>query len=173
MGYQTVFFGAVNIEPALNDNEVEYLEAFSQSRRMHRTKGPLYVGGTGILSQGFNDGDILDHNHPDPDQPGLWCQWVPANDGQDLEWDGGEKFYNSAEWMKYLVENLLAPSAREYVDAHLAEDPRLKDFTCNHVVDGEIRAEGEDSEDRWYLVVEDNVVKVANAVISYVEARPI
>lgn len=172
MGYTTDFEGYVTIDPPLNEHEVSFLRDFCNTRRMNRRNGPLFVGGTGMAGQD-HDADILDYNNPHPDQPGLWCQWVPTGDGTTLGWDGGGNFYHAAEWMKYLVENLLAPSARFYLDKHASEDERLAHFTADHTVNGEIFAQGEDSDDRWVLVVEDNVVKTAQAQVSYTDARPI
>lgn len=176
MGYTTDFTGSVTIEPKLNPAEISYLNDFAKTRRVDRTGGPLYVGHdvpgyTDDFGQGEGTDLILNGNQPHKDQPGLWNQWVPTESGTEIEWDGGEKFYNAAEWMKYLVENLLAPSARPYLDAHMGEDPRLEFFTANHVVNGEIEAQGEDYNDRWALVVKDNAVAVAEAVVTYQSPR--
>lgn len=163
IGYTTDFYGSVQIVPPLNDHEIGFLEDFRSSRRMNRTKGPLFVKGDGGFGQG-HDEDILDYNSPHPDQPGLWCQWF-SEGGADIEWDGGEKFYNAAEWMEYLVTNLFAPSARGYIADHIDEDERLRYFTCDHVINGEIEAQGEDHGDRWTLVVRNNQVRVGDTVV--------
>ena len=172
MGYTSYFSGTVTIEPPLNEDEIAYLKDFAITRRRHRKNGPLFIGNTKNYGQGAAD-DILNNNSPDPDQPGLWCQWAPSDDGTKLEWDEGEKFYYSAEWMKYIVENLLAPSAVDYLIDHGNEDPRLVNFTCGHTCNGEIEVEGEESNDRWKLIVEDNVVKVSEASLIYGEATAI
>lgn len=174
MGYTTDFEGSVTIEPPLNKHEVSFLEDLNQSRRMNRTRGPLFVKGSdGTFGAGQgHDGDIINYNDPDPDQPGLWCQWMPLEDGSGIEWDGGEKFYNSAEWMAYLVKNLLAPSAVSYIAAHADEDERLRFFTCDHVVNGTIQAQGEDNEDRWDLVVTDNKTTVVGYEFTAIQSDP-
>ena len=172
MGYTTDFSGSVAVEPPLNAAEIAFLTEFAETRRMHRRNGPLYAQNDGDFGQS-DPGDVIDGNRPHPDQPGLWCQWVPVDDGHAIEWDGGEKFYESAAWMKYIVEKLLAPSARRYIDAHLSDDIRLAAFTCDHVVNGRIEAQGEDSSDQWVLIVENNIVKVAEAVISFTNAQEI
>jgi hypothetical protein len=158
MGYTTDFSGTVTIDPPLNEDEISFLEDFNRTRRMHRSGGPLFVKSDGPCGQGSGPDTVLDGNRPDPDQPGLWCQWVPDEyadpPGSELGWDGGEKFYNAAEWMEYIVNKLLSPAARAYVDAHLNEDERLKSFTCDHKVDGVIEAEGEEPGDLWKIVVE-------------------
>lgn len=172
MGYTTEFDGYVSVSPPLNPAEVSFLTDLANTRRMHRTEGPLFVTATGFAGQDRTD-TILDYNSPDPDQPGLWCQWEPSDSGTTIQWDGGEKFYAAAEWMKYLVTNLFAPTAREYVTQHAHEDPRLEHFTCDHTVNGFIDAQGEEPDDRWRLIVRDNVVMIALAEVAFLEPEPI
>lgn len=172
MGYTTTFDGCVTVDPPLNDAERAFLEDLAATRRMKRTKGPLFVGGSGFKGQDHED-DVIDANTPPDNQPGLWLQWVPAPDGEQIEWDGEEKFYNAELWMKYLVENLLAPSAREYITAHQGEDDRLASFTCDHVLNGEIFAEGEEPGDRWKLIVQDNKVLIATVRAGYGEPEQV
>lgn len=164
MGYTTEFSGEIEIEPPLNDFEVGFLQDFSNTRRMNRTNGPLFVRSQGFRGQD-DAPDIVDYNSPPKDQPGLRCHWITNTFGDFLEWDGGEKFYSSEEWMEYLIDNLFSPEAKEYVTAHIDEDPRLKNFTFDHVFNGVIDAQGEDPEDMWKLVVEDNKVRVRHAKI--------
>lgn len=84
-------------------------------------------------------------------QPGLWCQWVISDDGKALEWDGGEKFYNYIEWLKYLINRFFEPWGKK--------------------LNGEIYWEGEDSDDRGIIVVKDNVVKIKIAEITFKEVE--
>jgi hypothetical protein len=160
MGYTTDFQGTINIEPPLNESERAYLNKFAETRRMDRENGPYFVGGTEDFGQG-RDSDIQNYNAPPADQPGLWCQWVPTDDGAGLEWDGGEKFYDSPEWMTYLIENFLKPNAR----ASHSNDPQFADFSFDHICNGIIEAQGEDPDDRWRLVVDNNNVRVQAAKI--------
>lgn len=162
MGYTTEFEGHVTIEPPLNEHEVSFLKDLADTRRMNRTRGPLFVKGTDAYGQG-HDPDIIEYNNSHPDQPGLWCQWVPVDDGT-IEWDGSEKFYKAEEWMAYLAL-LLGEHGRSYVRDHLDEDDRLQYFTNDHVVNGVIDAQGEEAADRWRLVVQDNVVTRQSARI--------
>lgn len=161
MGYTTTFKGQVTIEPPLNAAEISYLRAFAATRHMDRAKGPYYVGA--------DDGDVHDGNRPPAEQPGLWCQWVPTEDGAAIVWDGGEKFYCADEWMRYLIDHFLAPDAeaarRTNRTPIAADNPsmwdldvRFQQFTFNHVLNGRIKAQGEEARDRWDLVVYDNVV---------------
>lgn len=162
MGYTTEFEGHVTIEPPLNEHEVSFLKDLAETRRMNRTRGPLFVKGTGYAGQG-RDEDVIDFNSPHPDQPGLWCQWEPVDDGT-IEWNGAEKFYASEEWMGYIAI-LLGRGGQSYVRDHIDEDDRLQYFTNDHVLNGVIDAQGEEAADRWRLVVEDNVVTRQSARI--------
>lgn len=148
MGYTTEFQGSIKVEPPLNSQEINFLKKFSGTRRMNRANGPYYVDGTGFAGQG-RDPDIIDFNVPPAGQPGLWCQWVPTEDGTAIEWDGGEKFYDAKDWMQYIIDHFIgsAPVAE-------AVFPFLQGHTCN----GEIKAQGEEMDDRWKLIVQNNVV---------------
>lgn len=189
MGYTTDFSGTIMLDPPLNEHELSFLEDFNKTRRMIRTKGPLFVKGSGSFGQGADD-DIIDYNRANGErphsfqkhdrffeeggQPGLWCQWVPTDDGDGLAWDEGEKFYNAAEWMKYLITKLLhGDEARAYVNLHILEDERLAHFTFDHVANGTIEADGEDGDDHWAIVVKDSVVMVAEAELTYNAPRAI
>jgi hypothetical protein len=173
-GYTTDFTGQVTITPPLNEHEASYLADFAYSRRMEREEGPYYAKNDGNFGQTSTPG-VRNYNGPPAGQPGLWCQWIPGQSyatGEDnaaLEWDGGEKFYNAAEWMAYLIDHFLKPAcaaACNLSDA-IKQDERFAHFTFDHVLNGEIFAIGEDPDDRWKIVVENNVVKTANAVITY------
>lgn len=153
MGYTTEFDGKVEIVPPLNEAEIQFLKKFSGTRRMLREKGPYYVDGGGFAGQD-HEPDIFDYNEPPDGQPSLWCQWVPAEDGNFIEWDGNEKFYCAKEWMEYIIDHFLKPEciARE----------QLPFLQANHVVNGVIIAQGEDDDDRWALFVLDNAVTTIN-----------
>ena len=110
---------------------------------MKRNLGPEY----GVEGEYFVDGDdyginegpgIIEHNSPPSTQPSLWCQWIPTEDRMGLEWDDGEKFYKAEEWMNYILNRILAPKG--------------------YIGNGIIEAQGEDINDRWWLVVKNNVV---------------
>lgn len=151
MGYTTEFTGQIAISPPLNPTEIAYLNKFSETRRMERGNGPYFVEGTGFAGQG-RDGDVIDFNRPPEEQPGLWCQWVPTEDGAALEWNQGEKFYCAPEWMTYLINHFLKPGA------WTAPLPEFATFTFDHTLDGVINAQGEEPDDAWQLVVMNNIV---------------
>jgi hypothetical protein len=156
MGYSTYFSGSVSIEPPLEPEHLHFLQKFNETRRMarkvdpkHGVEGEWYVdGGDGVHGHGQEkEENIIDYNHPPSTQPGLWCQWRPSDDGACLEHDGGEKFYDYVEWMRYLVDNYLTPRG--------------------YLVNGQIEWDGEDSGDMGIIIVEENVVTVKHAKITY------
>ena len=150
MGYSTHYEGQIEINPPLNEDEMDYLSKFRQTRRMHRKKGPYFVDGSGFMGQGHDD-DILEFNNPDPSQPGLWCKWEVTEDGRFIEWDGGEKFYDDIQWMRYLIDHFLKPDA-------LAKEA-LPFLQCNHIMNGTIFSQGEEIDDTWAIHVENNMVE--------------
>lgn len=171
MGYTTDFSGSVTVSPPLNEAEQTYLRKFSDTRRMDRERGPYFVDGTGPFGQG-NDPDIRDHNRQPQEQPGLWCQWVPSDGGGGIEWNGAEKFYDSEEWMRYLIDTFLKPGCtveREMEDGQLPDEiaAYFADFTFDHVCNGEIEADGEDPDDFWLLRVVDNEVTTKAGQVAY------
>jgi hypothetical protein len=153
MGYHTEFSGHVDVVPPLSAEEIAYLQVFAGTRRMARKSGPYYAVDDGNFGQS-NREDVIDYNRPPAGQPGLWCQWVPSEDGTRIEWDGGEKFYDSAEWMEYLIEHFLKDGC--------AAIGKVPGIIGGHTLNGRILAQGEEVRDRWELVVENNKVCVEN-----------
>jgi len=170
MGYSTDFYGAIKLDPPLNELEIKYLTEFANTRHMHRRLGPYFVGGN-VYSQGGvpyrvpsrGEADIIDANSPDPEQPGLWCQWVPdENDPSEIVWDGGEKFYNATEWLQYILSHFIGHAAiakmRDYDKFH---------FLQGHDANGFIECQGEDQDDRWCIDVTAGIVTTRPGKIVY------
>ena len=86
-----------------------------------------------------HDDSIEDYNSPPVGQPGLWCQWVPTDDGKKIEWNLGEKFYKYDEWINYLIENFLDP--------------------WGYSVSGQVEFQGEEPDDYGYIEVVDGKVR--------------
>ena len=155
MGYTTDFDGQIDVVPPLNEKELAFLDKFAKTRRMDCEQGPYYVDRGGFAGQDNNDPKIRDYNSPAEGQPSLWCQWVPSEEGDAIVWDEGEKFYESPEWMAYLIEHFLG------------KNPKAKSelpFLQGHVLNGVISAQGEEPSDMWLLHVEDNVVSVEELI---------
>jgi len=148
---------------------------FLPKEQTYGNEGEYFVGGTGEYGQ-YTDDSVIDVNQSpgsvikgkDEDfgtywsryqkqiqgglcQPGLWCQWTVEQQFEGgefvLVWDGGEKFYNYVEWLKYLIN-------------HFFEKWGVK-------LNGEITWVGEGSEDMGKIVVVDNDVTVKVARITY------
>lgn len=156
MGYTTRFTGSIEVTPKLNPQEIEFLNKFNGTRRMDRKNGPYFVDGTGFAGQG-HDADILNHNQPPEGQPGLWCQWIPKKNGKAIKWDGWEKFYDSCEWMEYLIEHFIGehPIAKKLYPEQFA-------FLQGHTLNRTIKAKGEDKTVHWCMHVVENVVSKVN-----------
>ena len=79
--------------------------------------------------------------------PGYWCDWHINEKTGVVEWDGGEKFYNYVEWLKFLVDNFFEPAG--------------------YKLNGEIFWGGEDRDDTGVIVVKDNYIYTYNGSIVY------
>ena len=152
MGYTTEFKGSFSITPPLSNKEVAFLKAFSSSRRMNRAYGPFHVEPDLVGQQN----DIIDYNTPPEGQPGLWCQWTTNNNGTEIQWDGGEKFYHAPEWMSYLRSYFLTLGAAKF------QEPEKLHFLTEHQIRGTVYAIGEDQlHDVWKLKVDHDGVFVS------------
>ncbi len=164
MGYSTDFEGALNIFPLIKPEHKAYINKFSGTRRVKRKEfltvsrsdpvrlavdlpvgeeGCYFVGAEGYAGQEWDANDVVDHSTPPKGQPGLWCQWMVNND--HLEWDGSEKFQSYVEWLEYLIDHFFNP--------------------WGYVLNGEIRWQGEDSDDRGVIYVQDNVVEAVSDIV--------
>lgn len=122
MGYTTKFIGQIKIEPPLNAKEIEHINRFANETFSNPKKN---------------------------DYPGNYCQWVVTEDGRFVEWDRNEKFYDSVEWMQYLIDHFLGlnPIAKDKLE-----------FLEGHSLNGHIDAQGELKDDQWSLIVKDNTI---------------
>jgi hypothetical protein len=154
MGYTTDFEGSFKFSKPLTVAQYNYLKAFADTRhqklRIHlggvsaKEAGVLQqlgltvgVDGEFYLGEGF---DVIDQNVPPSTQPGLWCQWIPSEDGNELHWDGNEKFNKYVEWLEYYIKNFF----------------KRWDIKLN----GKVEFWGECEGDHGFIIVKDNVVSV-------------
>ena len=145
MGYSTDFKGEFKLNKPLSIKDFTFLKKLNETRRMARKvdeskygiEGEFYVDGKGFMGQA-KEPNVISFNLPPRTQPGLWCKWTPNEDGTAIEWDGGEKFYNYVEWIKYLIEKILSPRG--------------------YVLNGEVNWYGEDIDDEGIICITDNVV---------------
>ena len=151
MGYSTDYIGHIDIEPPLNDAEVEYLIAFGKSRRNLRDGGPYEVPGN-------PDAELRDpprgeaYNIRAPGQPNLWCDWTPCWDGCCIAWNGTEKSYSMIEWLRYLIAHFLRPGAKA------SDDQRFSEFTFDHRLTGVVVGCRRDNKELLAVTVRDNRV---------------
>lgn len=166
MGYTTDFQGGFALNPQPTQEQTDYINTFSGTRRMKRDPEKLmemYKGKHGLNGQYGKDGEyfckddgqcgqsddgtIVNYNSaPGQDnwesggwedrQPGLWCQWM-IEDGQ-LVWDEVEKFYEYTDWLRYMIHHFFTPWGIE--------------------VKGEVKWQGEDVDDRGIITVTNNEV---------------
>ncbi|GAB3254007.1 hypothetical protein [Nocardioides dilutus] len=157
MGYTTDFIGHIDIEPALNQDEIEYLTAFSESRRYDRVDGPYAVPGNPSAENqaGRADVDIDRYNRPGRGQPQLWCQWEPCWTGCCLSFDGREKFYEPVAWLRYLINHFLRPGAI----ASESGLPAFEHFTFDHRLEGMVVGCRRDTKRLFAITVTDNEVR--------------
>lgn len=87
-----------------------------------------------------------------------YCDWVPSADGTKLLHNGAEKSYGAQEWVHYIISNCLMPGAVMQGYPMLAELSRYRGFTFDHILNGTVAARGENADDRWQLIVTDNIV---------------
>jgi hypothetical protein len=164
MGYSTDFSGQIQLSKPLTDAQYEYLCCFSKTRRMKHNADALVglpdplreavglpIGEegcyfTGGEEQAYKAKAITEYNYPPNGQPGLWCQWLPA-DMNSIEWDGGQKFYYYVEWMDYLIKNFIKP--------------------WGIIANGEIEWEGEEHGDLGKIIVKRNKVSIKLGKIIY------
>lgn len=145
IGYSTDFEGEFKLNKPLDKKLHKYLIKFNETRRMKRNvskvygvEGEFYVDGTGMAGQDI-DKSVIDGNEPARTQPSLWCRWKPNEDGTAIEWDGGEKFYDYVDWIIYIIDKILAPNG--------------------YVLNGEVKYQGEDIDDRGKIVIINNEVE--------------
>lgn len=163
MGYSTWFDGSFRFNKPVDYKLKNYIKKFHDVRHMRRdvekikevfpnwernclngdlgNEGEFFVGGIGFMGQDRDD-SILDYNYSPKTQPGLWCQWEITEDGTELVWDEGEKFYHYIEWLQYMINNFFNPAG--------------------YILNGEVTWNGEDDDDLGVIIVEDN-----NVIVEY------
>ena len=72
--------------------------------------------------------------------PGYYCCWQIEHSGDFLEWDGGEKSYNWAEWLFVVIERFFRP----------------KDIILN----GTINWHGDEPDDTGTIIVDNNEISL-------------
>ena len=140
--------GEISIVPALDKAEIDYLQAFSQTRHVMRKKGQYHVD-----PENLDGSDITDNTRSGEGQPGPWCQLVVTEDGKFLKWNGNTTFYRTDQWVAYLINHFLShePLAK-------TQNSEQFSFLQGHNLNGDMRVE-EDG-DEFILSVKNNIVSV-------------
>jgi hypothetical protein len=154
MGYTTEFIGHIEIAPALNTAEQQYLSAFGHSRRCQVAPSPYDIPGNPAAAFERTSGEIDAYNSIATGQPSLWCGWHPCFEGCCLSFDGIEKFYNATRWMEYLIQHFLAPGAI----AQRSGASWFGEFAFDHVLNGVIAACRRDTRRLYLIRVDNNIV---------------
>ena len=123
MGYTTEFKGQFKLNKPLTKELIDKLCDFSDMRHCKGDNG-------------------TDYNTVADGMPGFWCQWIPAQDGNAIKWDGGEKFYDYVEWLQIIIDNYLKPNGYEITE------------------DSKVSFRGENFDDIGYIYVKDGKVLI-------------
>lgn len=133
MGTTTYFKGEFKLNRPLDASTKALIDKLTTSRRIARHVNPFKYGLQGelfIANHSHNDSadeGMVSYNAPPNAQAGLWCQWKTNDAGTAILWDGGEKFYYSAHWIRYILQRILIPRGYELagiVNAKTEDDDR-------------------------------------------------
>lgn len=122
MGYNTEFQGEFMLDRALEPEHEKLLEKMRDEDR--ESQEPWDA----------------DESNELKGAPYYNCQWYYDRQGKSIAWDGGEKFYDSVEWLEFLIHNL------------------FKKF--GYTLSGQCYWRGEDFLDLGLIIVKDNVVEI-------------
>jgi hypothetical protein len=117
MGYTTQFDGKFKLSRALTVKEAKTLVDFSEERH----------GGNLDIYPGF---------------PGFWCDWVPTEDGEGIEWNGGEKFYDYEKWLQLIIDTYLTPWGIKLTGKVEYQGEEIGDHGTVSVVKGKVKKTG-------------------------------
>jgi hypothetical protein len=113
MGYTTLFKGEIEISPPLTPEQSAEVQAFCDER---------------------HGGNL----HVHPGMPGFYCDYLVAEDGASIGWNGSEKSYEMVYWLRVLIGHFFVKWGR--------------------TLNGEMLARGERFDDVWTIAVRNNVV---------------
>jgi hypothetical protein len=91
--------------------------------------------------------DLAEDGTEDSRAPDYWCQWVASDDGRAIYWNGGEKFYDYVEWIRYILDAILKPAGFGLV--------------------GEVVWNGEESSDVGKIIAKGNEIDTKRATITF------
>lgn len=188
MGFSTRFLGRLDVEPPLNAAEVEWLTAFAELDRRYfidpydvpmnprafrfEQERPRTTAAHGATAEGqpvsaasddagFAVLDPFTTLAPLDGSPYPHLDWTPCVDGCCLTWDSRtEKSRMAQEWLQYLIDHFLRPGAL----ARTSTRPDFAHFTFDHLVNGTIAAERDDTRELWLISCRDNEISTLQLV---------
>ncbi len=149
MGYSTDFSGHFKLNKKLGPKIHEFLDKFLSSRRMARklgdefgVEGEFFAGDSYMDMTGIENRQ--DSNTPPRTQPSLNCGWEISEDGMNIQWDGGEKFYDYTQWILYIINKILKPNG--------------------YILNGVVSFEGEEPTDKGLISIKDNEIYLTKLI---------
>lgn len=169
MGYSVNYYGSIDIEPPLDSELHERINAWLACHHAQYDVDKIYqvdpdadlhtVDGNPVGENGWNWVKVfidphspayepylpavIDERHSDP-MPSLWSDLILEHDykmgSAVLKWNGIEKSYEIPSWIEILIQNVLAPNG--------------------YVLNGVLSWEGDDNDDTGSIRVVDNDVIV-------------
>lgn len=193
MGYTTDFSGSLTLSRPATQEEIEYINKFSETRRMKRdvkklfelfegkhgnphaktreeiygNEGEYFVGGLGSFGQD-SDASVINNNCPPGQLP--WGERKSYEDNDELIEKG---LCQPGLWCQWILTGDGTELQWDGGEKFYYYTEWLK-YLINHFfekwdikLNGEIEWVGEDSDDRGIIVVKNNKVKVYRAQITY------
>jgi len=181
MGFSTTFLGRLDIEPRLNRAEVEWVTAYAELDRRYFTdpyevrKEPLSFrleqerkrdeqrrqASARTRRRGAAARDPFTTLTPDDGTPYPHLDWMPCPLGCCLTWDSRTEKSRMAEaWLQFLIDHFLRPGAH----ALASERADFAEFTFDHVLNGVIAAERDDTRELWLIRCRDNEISTQQLV---------
>ncbi|GGM88294.1 hypothetical protein GCM10009721_11640 [Terrabacter tumescens] len=183
MGFSTRFLGRLDIEPPLNPSEVAWLTAYAELDRRHFTD-PYEVpvnprafrleqerqraeefrqppARSGTSGRRAVTRDAFTTLTPGDGTPYPHLDWIPCRSGCCLIWDSATEKSRMAEaWLTFLIDHFLRPGAM----ARHSAKPDFAEFTFDHVLNGVIAAERDDTRELWLIRCRDNEISTQQLV---------
>jgi hypothetical protein len=118
--------------------------------------GTLYLQNIPVFDEFVIKEPLIDqYLVPPADQPGVYCNWTPNDDGTAIVWDEGMQFYHYTRWMRYLINHFFIPWGIT-VNGDMEFIGQNKDDRGNiTIVNNEIDIDYNDPESEYYDSYED------------------
>lgn len=138
MSYNLNFSGKFKISKPLEKEQIEYIQAFSKTKKVLRDSdlcekvydpirlavklpvgydGEFCVFGLNYLNKDYeSDLTVLDTKYPPLNQPSNWCSWTCSDDGKYIIIvQDNKNVYMFFQWLTYILNNLLKFFDNRYI----------------------------------------------------------